>query len=71
MGGISGTRVNEDGLTVRQEKAIIALINETTVAGRSRASVTTSACCTDGSRSEPSTSATARQARGRSACPSP
>ncbi len=24
MGGISGTRVNEDGLTVRQEKAIIA-----------------------------------------------
>ncbi|MBK6904062.1 MAG: hypothetical protein IPH04_15005 [Saprospirales bacterium] len=38
MGGISGTRVNEDGLTVRQEKAIIALINETTVAGASRAS---------------------------------
>jgi len=29
MGGISGTRVNEDGLTVRQEKAVIALINET------------------------------------------
>ncbi len=38
MGGISGTRVNEDGLTVRQEKAVIALINETTVAAASRAS---------------------------------
>lgn len=38
MGGISGTRINEDGLTVRQEKGIIALINETTVAGASRAS---------------------------------
>jgi hypothetical protein len=38
VGGISGTRVNEDGLTVRQEKAVIALINETTVAGASRAS---------------------------------
>jgi hypothetical protein len=38
MGGISGTRVNEDGLTVRQEKAVIALINDTTVAAASRAS---------------------------------
>jgi len=38
MGGISGTRVNEDGLTVRQEKAVIALINETTVAAASRSS---------------------------------
>lgn len=30
--------LNEDGLTVRQEKGIIALINETTVAAASRAS---------------------------------
>ncbi|MBK7405818.1 MAG: hypothetical protein IPJ41_14670 [Phycisphaerales bacterium] len=38
MAGRGRPNINEDGLTVRQEKGVIALINETTVAAASRAS---------------------------------
>jgi hypothetical protein len=38
MAGRGEPNINEDGLSVRQEKGVVALINETTVAAASRAS---------------------------------